>query len=477
MSTTGTVPSESKSAKKRKVKGENAASESGAATPIAEPIGATDNLSATNGVDAQGDTPFLKELSRYSPFRTDANKTLTDTLRNIRNLHKKLAASSKADAVISENPDVSLDELVATKKLNADQKAQILKKPALQTQLAQLEEQLTSFRAFAQEIEDRAAKEKASLGEAHEAAIASIKEKAVQEAEDAKTQAVEDALRVITHFLHTAASKRQSEEADSEEGRAFEGALLLVYQGNEASLSTLKNLVYGTEEKVPDVHNEPLDFTFAQIKQSALQRAQEFAQSTEPEGDDPQADTAVATATPEVQTDATIANAGLTELDDITTIQTSAPNAPDPDGASVLEQASTGEDAANAVAEASWDPQASMVTDGSAINEEWVQVPRDPAETDTGLAATPAAAHGTSNWAEEVGAAAAADDKTAVENDGFEQVRRERGRGRGRGGRGEFRGRGRGGRGDGHRGGRGGAPRGRGGANGQRGGGGGGDKS
>jgi len=43
--------------------------------------------------------------------------------RNIRNIHKKLAASTKADAVIAENPGVALDDLVASKKLNADQKA------------------------------------------------------------------------------------------------------------------------------------------------------------------------------------------------------------------------------------------------------------------------------------------------------------------------------------------------------------------
>lgn len=384
--------------------------------------------------------------------------------RNIRNLHKKLAASAKADAVITENPDIALDDLVAQKKLNADQKAQILKKPALQAQLAQLEEQLTSFRAFAQEIEDRAAKEKASLIEAHETAIASLKGKGVQEVEDIKAKAVEDALRVVNHFLHSAASKRQSEEADSDEGRAFEGALLLVYQGNEAALSTLKSLVYGTEDKVPDTQGEALNFTFAQIKQSALQAAQEPLPIAEAEVNDSQPDAIVT----EFQTDATVANAAFTELDDATAIQTSTQDASEPEALPVPEQASTDGEAANAVAESSWDPQASVVTDTSATNDGWVQVPRDPAETDNGVAATPAAMHGSSSWAEEVGAATA-EDKPTPENDGFEQVRRERGRGRGgRGGRGEFRGRGRGGRGDGHRGRGGGAPRGRGGPRGDK---------
>ncbi|KIW92991.1 uncharacterized protein Z519_06840 [Cladophialophora bantiana CBS 173.52] len=441
MSTTSTVPVESKSAKKRKAKADAAAANGGAVTPTIEaPVPTTETHPTTNGVDSHGESQFIKDLTK-----------------NIRNLHKKIAASAKADAVISENPNVSLDDLVAQKKLNTDQKAQILKKPALQNQVAQLEEQLSHFRAFAQELEEKAAKEKSKLIEAHEAEIAIVKEKALQEIGDIKTKAVEDGLRVITHFLHTAASKRQSEEADSDEGRAFEGALLLVYQGNESSLSTLQNLIHGTDDKVPDVHGEPLDFTFAQIKESCLQSAHGVVQSTEPDiQQEVEADEAPNAAV-EVGVDNTVANAALTELDDTAAILTDdiVNETAEPDAVpSVPEQSTTGEEAANAVAEA-WDPQASIVTDTSATNEEWVQV-RVPTETETGLAATPAAIRGSNSWAEEVGAAAAttAEEKPAPENDGFEQVRRERGRGRGgRGGRGEFRGRGRGGRGDSHRGG------------------------
>jgi hypothetical protein len=421
-------------------------------------------------------------------------KRLTD-IRNIRNLHKKISASAKADAVISENPGVPLDDLVAAKKLNADQKAQILKKPALQAQVTQFEEQLASFRALAQELEERFAKERSSLVEAHEAEIASVKEKAVEEAEATKSKAVEEALRVVTHFLHAAASKRQSEEADTEEGRAFEGALLLVYQGNETSLTTLKSLIDGTDDKIPDIQGEILDYTFGQVKQSAMQGAQDASKpTTQQELEDVQPGEPSAATVTEVLTDATVANAGLTELDDTTAIlKTNADHATgESEALPIPEQASTGEEAANAAAEASWDPQASMVTDNTSVNnEEWVQVPRPAAETDTGVQATPAAVHGATSWAEEVGAAAdatpvvAATEDKVPENDGFEQVRRERGRGRvgggggggGRGGRGEFRGRGRGGGrgGDGHRGGRGrgggeGGPRGgRGGGGGQRG--------
>lgn len=311
---------------------------------------------------------------------------------------------------------------------------------------------MANFRAFARELEEHAAKEKTSLVAAHEAEIAKIKEQSTQDAEEIKSKAVQDGLRVVIHFLHTAASKRQVEEAESDEARAFEGALLLVYQGNETALSTLKNLINGTDEKVMDVQGEPLDFTFAQVKESSMQSAQDLVSQPPPAADHE------ATAPVDVAVDKTIANAGLTELDDTTAIQTNATAPQEADAAvvSAPEQISTDDQAANAVAEG-WDPQASIVTDASITNEEWVQVPRDPAETDNGVTATPAALQTSSSWAEEVGAAATpGEDKPVAENDGFEQVRRERGgrggRGGARGGRGEFRGRGRGGR-EGYRGG------------------------
>lgn len=106
-----------------------------------------------------------------------------------------------------------------------------------------------------------------------------------------------------------------------------------------------------------------------------------------------------------------------------------------------------------------------------------MNVPRDPAETETGLAATPAAPGNTQSWADDHPEPAAEAPAAAIqaEGDGFQAVHRHRGRGdreggfHGRGGRGGERGgyRGRGGfRGEGRgrgRGGERGAYRGRGG--------------
>lgn len=142
--------------------------------------------------------------------------------------------------------------------------------------------------------------------------------------------------------------------------------------------------------------------------------------------------------------------------------------------------------AANAVAAAATaNPALDPMT--SSISNDWTEVPRDPAETDNGLKATPAANSSTNAWAESSPAtsgetatpapASWAEDVPAAvpaADEGFSEVQGRNRGGRGRGGRGapgEFRGRGRGGRG---RGGRGdGEFRGRGGRGGERRGGGG----
>ena len=63
MSTATTVPVDSKSAKKRKAKGENPTTGSGVATPSVEAT--TSELPATtNGVDSHAESPYIKEISR-----------------------------------------------------------------------------------------------------------------------------------------------------------------------------------------------------------------------------------------------------------------------------------------------------------------------------------------------------------------------------------------------------------------------------
>lgn len=66
---------------------------------------------------------------------------------------------------------------------------------------------------------------------------------------------------VLSKFLRAAAAKRQSGDDTSSENRAFEGALLLVYGGDAGAVVAIEKLIEGSEDKVPSVDQEALDFT------------------------------------------------------------------------------------------------------------------------------------------------------------------------------------------------------------------------
>lgn len=187
--------------------------------------------------------------------------------------------------------------------------------------------------------------------------------------------------------------------------------------------------------------------------------AEEVAQS---EPAPPAAEDSASTA---IGTDPTVAHAGLTEID-VPPQPSSNEQSNHVDTPQVPEASNIDAGAANNAAETSWDVKASV----SSEQNDWVEVPRDPAETDTGNAATPAGMTSTQSWAEDVPAEQPpvyAQPTSAEGGDGFHEVQ-HRG-GRGRGGPGEHRG---GNRGRGFRGDRGeGGGRGRGGYRGDRGGG------
>lgn len=177
--------------------------------------------------------------------------------------------------------------------------------------------------------------------------------------------------------------------------------------------------------------------------------------------------------------DPTITHAGLTEIDEGSTKPFTNGHSDETSTAQVNSSADVADSAANAAGETQWDsePTSHNTNNNLAESQEWVNVPRDPAETETGLAATPAAPSNTQSWADDhpEPAAEASAAVSQAEGDGFQAVHRHRGRGdregsfHGRGGRGGERGgyRGRGGfRGEGRgrgRGGERGAYRGRGG--------------
>ncbi|KAF2710861.1 hypothetical protein K504DRAFT_375755 [Pleomassaria siparia CBS 279.74] len=450
---TAAAAAESKSARKKKAKAEAAAA---AAVPASREqdasefgAGGSDPAGKTNGVDVENS--YVKELQK-----------------SMRSVTKKLNAMQKVDAILEANPGISLDDLVSTRKINQDQKAQAQKKPALQAQLAQLEEQVTQYKKFDQEYQHKIAQEKELLQSAHTEEIEKLKAILKDEAAIDLKKAFREKFLTLSRFLRAAAARRQLEDDDSDLTKAFEGALLLVYGGDASAVAAAEKLIDGSEDNVPSTEGIILNVTYNQIKQAALEEAP-FAAEEAWVDDVAQSQAAP----PEIEpssgsTDPTIVNASLTEINagdvaphgDLGAVGTS--NAP--------AAAATG--TGNAAAQEQWDRQPSGSDDPLA--ESFEMVPRDLAETDTPNVTAPI--NSVQSWADDTPEPAPAPITTtpaaANGNDGFHEVHHNRG-GRARGGpqgegRGGYRGRG-GPRGD-HRGGGRGRGRGRGDFRGDRGG-------
>jgi hypothetical protein len=161
---------------------------------------------------------------------------------------------------------MSLDALVAARKINADQKAQILKKPQLQASLIQLEEQIAQYKKFDQEYKARSQAEKAEFEKTHtdrsskelSAAVAAARAEAAAEA----TKEQHGNMLLLSQFLRLAAARR-AEEADPtlDENQALEGVLLSVYSGDESAVATIIKLISGSDEKTYAVTGEELQTT------------------------------------------------------------------------------------------------------------------------------------------------------------------------------------------------------------------------
>lgn len=181
-------------------------------------------------------------------------------------------------------------------------------------------------------------------------------------------------------------------------------------------------------------------------------------------------------------TDPTVANAGLTEIQEPSVVQAAGANgfsttAPPQTEETTPAQSTVNNAAANPLAQSNWDNQGGSSMMASTIGEGWVDIQAPEKTPEAGLAPEgPRPPLESSNsWAEDIPVAAAPPPAGPPQGDGFERVihhtRQGSGRGRGSRGRGPrgdgFRGRGgshRGDRGD-HRGrgrGRGGEYRGRG---------------
>lgn len=229
------VNAESKSARKKKAKAEAANGNSHSAAAVPEET--SKDSSTMADVDASTDHPYLKELQKQ-----------------VRNVNKKLSAMHKLDAILAENPGVSLDDLVAQRKINNDQRAAAQKKPQLQAQLADLEERQEHYRKFDSEYQAKFSKQREELTAQHQQELEKVRRDMQAAGNSTTATELRQKLLVFSQFLRAAAAKRMIEEdAATDESRAFEGALLLVYGGDQKAVDTAISLIEGTNEQVPSI--------------------------------------------------------------------------------------------------------------------------------------------------------------------------------------------------------------------------------
>lgn len=168
---------------------------------------------------------------------------------------------SKVSEIVAANPDVSLDELVATKKINADQKAQYQKKPALESQLAQLEEQLGNYHQFELELQSAYAQAHEISLKEHSQELEKLTNTLKQEAALEAKKSFREQFLTLSRFLRAAAARRQLPEEDNDLTKAFEGALLQVYGGDPTAVAAAEKLIEGSNDNVPSTDGEILNVT------------------------------------------------------------------------------------------------------------------------------------------------------------------------------------------------------------------------
>lgn len=162
---------------------------------------------------------------------------------------------------MAANPNTTLEDLLASRKINSDQKTQLEKKPGLQENLAKLEEQLVHYKKIDDDHQKRLTSERASLEAAHNEAVEKAKTAAFEEGKASGSAKKKADLLALTRVLRVAAARRQSGDDSSPESRGLEGILLLVYGGEDEAVEIMEKLFAKSEELVPTIEGTPSEYT------------------------------------------------------------------------------------------------------------------------------------------------------------------------------------------------------------------------
>lgn len=129
----------------------------------------------------------------------------------------------------------------------------------MQSQLAQLEEQLALHKKIEDDFQDRLRADRERLKAEHEKELNDLRSEHATKSVESLKSGVRDKLLVLSRFLRAAAARRQMDEDGSEESKAFEGVLLLLYGGDTAAVDAAEKLIEGEDESVPSTEGTSLE--------------------------------------------------------------------------------------------------------------------------------------------------------------------------------------------------------------------------
>lgn len=145
--------------------------------------------------------------------------------------------------------------------INADQKQQILKKPSLQAQVTQFEEQIAQYLKVDEQYRAQIASDKAEF----EKSLQKAKEDGAAESKEHSDKDLRGSLLLLSQFLRLAAYRREeAADPESDESQAIEGVLLAIYAGDEGAVNSMLNLVGGSTDRILSVPGEQLETTCKQ---------------------------------------------------------------------------------------------------------------------------------------------------------------------------------------------------------------------
>lgn len=159
-----------------------------------------------------------------------------------------------------------------SKIINADQKAQILKKPSLQESARSIEEQISQFEDYVKYYngkQEKLVSEIDALKAAHEAELAAqvasareaAREEAVASTREESEKEFSERLLTFSRFLAAVAHRRTKEDLSTPISKAFEAVLIQVFHGTEAAVADATKLIQGSKENIHMADGEALDVT------------------------------------------------------------------------------------------------------------------------------------------------------------------------------------------------------------------------